>query len=413
MAQGDHLYDCYAPPEQEFVRGEGPYLFTEDGERYLDFIAGIAVSGLGHGDADVRAALHAQADKLWHLSNMFRIQGQYALADEYCAALPWADKVFFTNSGAEALECAMKTARRFHYSRGDEERVEIITFTGAFHGRTFATINAGGNPKYLKGFGPALPGFVHLPFGDHDALEATMSDRTAAVLVEPVQGEGGLRPMPVACLNGLRELCDAHGALLIFDEVQCGMGRTGKLFAYQWSDIEPDIMAIAKGVGAGFPFGACLAREAVAAPMVPGTHGSTYGGNPLAMSVGQAVFDKINDAEFLAHVCKVSNFLKQQFERLRDDFPDVVAEIRGKGLLIGLKLHKDPVAVRGFAREAGLLVGSAGDNVLRLAPPLIITEDHVREAIGILEGALAKARELPDHAPPAVKVEPAVATAVG
>ena len=407
MAKGDHLYDCYAPPPQEFVRGEGSYLFTEDGERYLDFIAGIAVTCLGHGHPKITEALKDQADKLWHLSNMFRIQGQYELADKYCEAVPFAEKVFFTNSGAEALECAMKTARRYHYDRGDTERYEIITFTGAFHGRTFATINAGGNPKYLKGFGPAIPGFTHLEFGDHDALKAAISNKTAAVLVEPVQGEGGLRPMPEVCLHGLRELCDEHGALLIFDEVQCGMGRTGKLFAHQWSDIEPDIMAIAKGVGGGFPFGACLARQEVAECMVPGTHGSTYGGNPLAMAVGNAVFDTVNDEGFLQHVVDVSNFVKQQFEGLKDRFPDVVEEIRGKGLLIGLKLKKNPVTVRGYARDDGkLLVGSAGDNVLRLAPPLIITEDHVREAIGALEGALEKARELPDVEPPVVKVEP-------
>jgi len=396
MAKGDHLYDCYKPPAQEFVRGEGPYLYTEDGGKYLDFIAGIAVTGLGHNHPELVETLKDQADKLWHLSNMFRIQGQYELANKYCAAIPFAGKVFFTNSGAEALECAMKTARRYHYDRGDTERYEIITFTGAFHGRTFATINAGGNPKYLKGFGPQIPGFTHLEFGDHDALQDAISDKTAAVLVEPVQGEGGLRPMPEVCLQGLRELCDANGALLIFDEVQCGMGRTGKLFAHQWSDIEPDIMAIAKGVGGGFPFGACLAREDIAACMVPGTHGSTYGGNPLAMAVGNKVFDLINDEEMLEHVRKISNFVKQQFERLKDEYPDVVQEIRGKGLLIGMKLKKDPVQVRGFARDRNLLVGSAGDNVLRLAPPLIITEDHVREAMTALEGALEEARSLPD-----------------
>ena len=407
MAKGDHLYDCYAPPPQEFVRGEGPYLYTESGERYLDFIAGIAVTCLGHAHPAIVDALKGQADKLWHLSNMFRVGGQYELANKYCAATPFAEKVFFTNSGAEALECAMKTARRYHYDRGDTERYEIITFTGAFHGRTFATINAGGNPKYLKGFGPAIPGFTHLEFGDHDALKEAISDKTAAVLVEPVQGEGGLRPMPEVCLHGLRELCDEHGALLIFDEVQCGMGRTGKLWAHQWSDIEPDIMAVAKGVGGGFPFGACLAREEVAEVMVPGTHGSTYGGNPLAMAVGNVVFDHVNDADMLQHVRDVSNFIKQQFESLKDQFPDVVEEIRGKGLLIGLKLKKNPVLVRGYARDDGhLLVGSAGDNVLRLAPPLIITEDHVREAMKALEGALEKARGLPDVEPPTVKVEP-------
>ena len=414
MAQGDHLFDCYAPPPQTFVRGEGPYLFEADGTRYLDFISGIAVTALGHAHPALIAALEGQAEKLWHLSNMFRVEGQYELAERYCAAAPFADKVFFTNSGAEALECAIKTARRYYYDRGDVERVDIITFTGAFHGRTLATINAGGNPKYLQGFGPALPGFIHLPFGDHEALRDAIGPTTAAVLVEPVQGEGGLRPMPTVCLEGLRELCDAHGALLIFDEVQCGMGRTGKLWAHEWATdadgtltAEPDILAAAKGVGGGFPFGACLAREEVAACMVPGTHGSTYGGNPLAMAVGQAVFDHITADGFLEGVERVANFLHQQFQRLCDEYPDVVEEIRGKGLLVGLKLRKDPVKVRGFARDDHhVLVGSAGDNVLRLAPPLIITEDHVREAIVGIEAALAQARALPDVDAPQVVAEP-------
>lgn len=397
MAKGDHVYDCYAPPAQEFVRGEGAYLYSEDGDKYLDFIAGIAVNGLGHANPVLIEAMKEQADKLWHLSNMFRIQGQYTLADKYCDALPFADKIFFTNSGAEAVECAMKTARRYHYDQGDVERYEIITFTGAFHGRTFGTINAGGNPKYLKGFGPDIPGFIHLEFGDHEALKAHMSDKTAAVLVEPVQGEGGLRPLPAECLRGLREACDEHGALLIYDEVQCGAGRTGKLFAHQWVDgAEPDIMAAAKGIGGGFPLGACIASAKVASVMVPGTHGSTYGGNPMAMAVGNAVFDELTKPGFMDHVVKVSNFLKQQFEGLKDEFPDVVDEVRGKGLLIGMKLKKPALNVRKNALSKGLLAGSAGDNVLRMAPPLIITEDHVREAVGVLRACFEEARSLDD-----------------
>lgn len=397
MAKGDHIYDCYAPPAQEFVRGEGAYLYTEDGDKYLDFIAGIAVNGLGHAHPALIDAVKTQADKLWHLSNMFRVQGQYTLADKYCAELPFADKVFFTNSGAEAVECAMKTARRYHYEQGDEERYEIITFTGAFHGRTFGTINAGGNPKYLKGFGPNIPGFVHLEFGDHDALKAHMSNKTAAVLVEPVQGEGGLRPLPEVCLRGLREACDEHGALLIYDEVQCGAGRTGKLFAHQWVEgAEPDIMAAAKGIGGGFPLGACIASEKVASVMVPGTHGSTYGGNPMAMAVGNAVFDEIMAPGFLENVIKTSNFLKQQFEGLKDQYPDVVEDVRGKGLLVGMKLKKPVLAVRKNALAKGLLAGSAGDNVLRMAPPLIITEEHVREAVGILAECFEEAKTQED-----------------
>jgi len=397
MAKDDNLYDCYKPPAQEFVRGEGAYLYTENGDKYLDFIAGISVNCLGHGHPIPNNALREQADKVWHLSGMFQLSGAKQLAKKYCDALPFAEKVFFTNSGAEAIECAMKTARKYHYDNGDPERYEIITFQGAFHGRTFATINAGGNPKYLKGFGPNLPGFVHLPFGDHEALKDAVTDKTAAILVEPVQGEGGLRPLPEVCLRGLRELCDEKGILLIYDEVQCGAGRTGKLFAHQWAEnAEPDIMAVAKGVGGGFPLGACIATKAAAAGMVPGTHGSTYGGNPLAMAVGNAVFDEISKSEFLDHVVKVSNFLKQQFESLKDEFPDVVDELRGKGLLCGMKLKKSAVDIRRMALDNGLLGGSAGDNVLRLAPALIITEDHVREAMGILRKCFEQARSLDD-----------------
>ncbi|WP_026942791.1 aspartate aminotransferase family protein [Hellea balneolensis] len=397
MADGDHLYNTYKPPAQDFVRGEGAYLYTENGDKYLDFIAGISVNCLGHNHPAPKAALMEQADKVWHLSGMFQLTEAKKLAKKYCDALPFAEKVFFTNSGAEAIECAMKTARKFHYDNGQPERFDIITFQGAFHGRTFATINAGGNPKYLKGFGPALPGFIHLPFGDHDALKEAISETTAAILVEPVQGEGGLRPLPEVCLRGLRELCDEKGILLIYDEVQCGAGRTGKLFAHQWAEgAEPDIMAVAKGVGGGFPLGACIATEEAAAGMVPGTHGSTYGGNPLAAAVGNAVWDEISKPEFLEQVERVSNFLKQQFESLKDEFPDVVSELRGKGLLCGMQLKKPAVKIRAMMLEHKLLGGSAGDNVLRLAPPLIITEDHVREAVGILRTCFQQANSLED-----------------
>ena len=401
MAEGDHLYNTYKPPAHEFVRGEGAYLYTENGDKYLDFIAGISVNCLGHNHPAPKAALIAQADKVWHLSGMYQLTEAKKLAKKYCDALPFAEKVFFTNSGAEALECAMKTARKFHYDNGAPERFDIITFQGAFHGRTFATINAGGNPKYLKGFGPALPGFIHLPFGDHDALKEAISDTTAAILVEPVQGEGGLRPLPEVCLRGLRELCDEKGILLIYDEVQCGAGRTGKLFAHQCADgAEPDIMAVAKGVGGGFPMGACIATKEAAAGMVPGTHGSTYGGNPLAMAVGNAVWDEISKPEFLEQVERVSNFLKQQFESLKDEFPDVVQELRGKGLLCGMQLKKPAIDVRAMMLEHKMLGGSAGDNVLRLAPSLIITEDHVREAVSILRKCFKEAQALEDYVAP-------------
>ncbi len=401
MSTNEHMYDCYKPPEQLFVRGEGAYLYTDKGEKYLDFIAGISVNCLGHNHPVPKAALMEQADKVWHLSGMYRLEGAEKLSKKYCDALPFADKVFFTNSGAEALECAMKTARKYHYDNDEPERYDILTFQGAFHGRTFATINAGGNPKYLKGFGPALPGFISLPFGDHDALEAAVTERTAAILVEPVQGEGGLRPLPTQCLQGLRKLCDEKGILLIYDEVQCGAGRTGKLFAHQWAEnAEPDIMAVAKGVGGGFPLGACIASAKTAAGMVVGTHGSTYGGNPLATAVGNAVWDEISQPEFLDHVVKVSNFLTQQFESLKDEFPDVVVEIRGKGLLCGMQLKKTALDVRKIAMAKGLLGGSAGDNTLRLAPPLIITEEHVREAVGILRESFKEAQSLPDYVAP-------------
>lgn len=397
MAHGDHLFNTYAPPEQEFVRGEGAYLYTENGDKYLDFIAGISVNCLGHNHPAPKAALIEQAGKVWHVSGMFRIPGAIELSEKYCNALPWADKVFFTNSGSEAVECAMKTARRYHYDKGDVERYEIITFTGAFHGRTLGAINAGGNPKYLEGFGPALPGFIHLPFEELGNLEAHLTDKTAAVLFEPVQGEGGLRPVSSDILRKVRQQCTDNGTLVIYDEVQCGAGRTGKLFAHQWAEnAEPDIMAVAKGVGGGFPMGACIATEEAASVMVPGTHGSTYGGNPLAMAVGNAVFDEISKPEFLDQVVRVSNFLTQQFEALKDEFPDVVDELRGKGLLCGMRLKKPAMAVRKLALSKGLLGGSAGDNVLRLAPPLIITEDHVREAIAILRDCFEEAKELND-----------------
>ncbi|MCF6275681.1 MAG: aspartate aminotransferase family protein [Robiginitomaculum sp.] len=397
MPQNDHIYNCYAPPAEEFVRGEGVYLYTEDGDKYLDFIAGIAVNGLGHNHPALVGALTEQAGKLWHLSNMFKVQDQIKLAEKYCAA-SFADKVFFTNSGAEAVECAMKTARRCQFVGGHPERYEILTSKGAFHGRTFATINAGGNPKYLEGFGPELPGFINLPFGDFDAIKNAVTDKTAAILLEPVQGEGGVRALPVQFLKDVRALCDEHGLLLIYDEVQSGAGRTGKLFAHQWADgqADPDVMAVAKGMGGGFPMGACLATERAAEGMVVGTHGSTYGGGPLAMAVASAAFDALTDPGLMANVNKMANFMTQQFERLKQDHPDVVEDVRGKGLLIGMKLKKKALDVRNLARAHKLLVGNAGDNVLRMAPPLIINEDNVREAVAVLDAVFTEAKSMDD-----------------
>ncbi len=397
MPQNDNIYNCYAPPAEEFVRGEGVYLYTQSDDKYLDFVAGIAVNGLGHNHPALVGALTEQAGKLWHLSNMFKVQEGVALAEKYCAAT-FADKVFFTNSGAEAVECAMKTARRCQFVEGHPERYEIITCKGAFHGRTFATINAGGNPKYLEGFGPALPGFINVEFGNLDAIKEAISDKTAAILMEPVQGEGGVRALPVQFLKDVRALCDEHGLLLIYDEVQSGAGRTGKLFAHQWADggADPDVMAVAKGMGGGFPMGACLATARAAEGMIVGTHGSTYGGGPLAMAVASAAFDELTNPDLMANVNKMANFMTQQFERLKQDHPEVVEDVRGKGLLIGMKLKKKALDVRNLARANKLLVGNAGDNVLRMAPPLIISEDNVRDAVAILDKVFTEAKDMDD-----------------
>lgn len=386
-----HIMPVYAPPEQAFVRGEGPRLFTDDGTAYLDFISGIAVSALGHAHPAMVDALQSQAAKLWHTSNMFRVPAGEELAAKMCARLPFAQRVFFTNSGTEAVECAIKTARKFHWANGRPDRIEIVTFTGAFHGRSLGAINAGGNPKYLEGFGPALPGFTQIEWADHAALDAAVTEKTAAVFVEPVQGEGGVRAMPEQCLTGLRKLCDERGALLIFDEVQCGMGRTGQLFAHEWaSDAEPDIMCVAKGVGGGFPFGACLTTEETGQVMQPGSHGSTYGGNPLAMAVGNVVWDIISDEAFLADVRRVSGTLAQSLASIAESHPDHCDGVTGKGLLTGLKMKDAPKPLQAACRDHNLLVGVAGNNVLRLAPPLIITDEDVRQATGVIDAALTE-----------------------
>ncbi|HKD21989.1 MAG TPA: aspartate aminotransferase family protein, partial [Rhizomicrobium sp.] len=363
-----------------FVRGEGPYIFAEDGSRYLDFGAGIAVNSLGYAHPELVEALREQAGKLWHTSNLYRVPGQESLSRRLVEAT-FADTVFFTNSGAESMECAIKMARRYQYVSGHPERFRIITFEGAFHGRTLATIAAGGQAKYLEGFGPKVEGFDQLQVGDLKAVEAAITPETAAILIEPIQGEGGVRTVPHEFLRGLRKLCDAHGLLLIFDEIQTGVGRTGKFFAHEWSGVTPDIMAIAKGIGGGYPMGACLATAEAAKGMTAGTHGTTYGGNPLGMAVGNKVLDIVLAPEFLEHVRKVANYFRQQLARLIAEHPGVFEELRGEGLMLGLKLKVANTEFVAKLRAHGMLAVGAGDNVVRLLPPLIIDETHVREAM--------------------------------
>lgn len=388
------LYDVFSRIPLAFERGEGVWLETTDGERFLDFAAGIAVNSLGHAHPHLVAALSNQAAKLWHVSNLYDIPDQRRLG-ERLAANTFADKVFFTNSGAEALECAIKTARRFHYAAGQPDRFRIITFEGAFHGRTLATIAAGGQKKYLEGFGPKVEGFDQVPFGDLEAVKAAIGPETAGILVEPVQGEGGLRPASAAFLAGLRALCDEHGLLLIFDEVQCGVGRTGRLFAYQWSGIAPDIMAIAKGIGGGFPVGACLATTEAAAGMTAGVHGTTFGGNPLAMAVGNAVLDVVLEDGFLEEVQRKALLMKQGLAAVADEFPDVIGEIRGQGLMLGLKCVVPNTSVQAALREQKLLSVGAGDNVVRLLPPLTITDAEIRLGLEKIRAGAATLSQTP------------------
>ena len=370
-----------------FEKGEGAWLTTTDGRRFLDFGAGIAVNSLGHANPALVKALTDQAHAVWHVSNLYQIPAQQRLADQLVEHT-FADTVFFTNSGTEACELAVKMARKHFYDAGQPERTDIITFAGSFHGRSSAGIAAAGSEKMVKGFGPLLPGFVHLPFGDHDALtEAAKSPTLAAILIEPVQGEGGIRPVPDQCLKGLRDLCDEHGLLLIFDEVQCGVGRTGKLFAHEWSGITPDIMMVAKGIGGGFPLGAVLATEHAADGMTAGTHGSTYGGNPLGCAVGNAVMDIIADPAFLAEVNRKAGLLRQKLEGLVAAHPDVFTGVRGAGLMLGLVCKATNTDIVKAGYDAGLLTVPAADNVIRLLPPLNLTDADIATAVDLLEKA--------------------------
>ena len=380
------ILPTYSRAPLSFEKGEGTWLIEADGRRFLDLGAGIAVNVLGHANPVLIAALTEQAGKLWHTSNLYEIPQQQALADKLVAHT-FADTVFFTNSGTESCELAVKMARKYFYDKDQPERLEIITFSGSFHGRSSAGIAAAGSEKMTKGFGPLLPGFVHLEFGDEEALKAAITDQTCAIMVEPIQGEGGIRPLSDAALKDMRDLCDEQGILLILDEVQCGVGRTGKLFAHEWAGITPDIMMVAKGIGGGFPLGAVLATENAASGMTAGTHGSTYGGNPMACAVGCAVMDIVADPEFLAEVNRKSGLFRQKLEGLIASHPDVFEEVRGAGLMLGLKCKGAPIDLVNAGYAAEVVTVPAADNVVRLLPPLNITDEEIAEAVTRLDRA--------------------------
>lgn len=391
------LLPVFARAELSFEKGEGPWLYGRDGQRYLDFGAGIAVNALGHAHPHLIEALTQQASKLWHSSNLFQIPEGERLAQRLVENT-FADVVFFSNSGAEANEAAIKMARKYHYANGQPERFRIITFEGAFHGRTLATIAAGGQAKYIEGFGPKVEGFDQVPLNDLEALKKAVTPETAALMIEPIQGEGGVRSVDNPFLKELRALCDQHGLLLIFDEIQTGVGRTGKLFAYEWTGVQPDIMSVAKGIGGGFPLGACLATREAAKGMTPGTHGTTFGGNPLAMAVGNAVLDVILAPGFLKDVERKGLLLKQRLAELKDRHPKVIAEVRGFGLMMGLRTVVPNTDFVTAARAQKIIVIGAGDNVVRLLPPLIISDAEITEAFNRLDAACAAMEAEPQEA---------------
>jgi acetylornithine/N-succinyldiaminopimelate aminotransferase len=380
------LLPTYARSELSFARGEGAYLYTTSGERYLDFASGVAVTALGHAHPHLVKALTEQAKKLWHVSNLHRIPEQARLAERLTDAT-FADYVFFANSGAEAMECAIKAARRYHFKNGAPQRYRLITFDGAFHGRTLATIAAGGQPKHLEGFGPPVDGFDQIEASDIKKVKAAMGDATAGILIEPIMGEGGMREVSWRFLQDLRGICDEKGILLLLDEVQTGMGRTGRLFAHEWAGITPDILATAKGLGGGFPVGACLMTEAVGSTMTAGSHGSTFGGNPLAMAVGNAVLDVVLEDGFLDHVGGMGLRLKQLLAALKDEHGDIIEEVRGQGLMLGLKCKVPNQKLLEALRAQKMLTVQAGDNVVRLLPPLIVGEAEIDLACANLDAA--------------------------
>lgn len=379
----------YSRVDLAFERGEGVWLIADNGKRYLDFTSGVAVNALGHSHPHMVAAITEQAQKVWHVSNLYRIPEGERLAARLCE-LSFADFVFFQNSGTEAIECCIKMARKYQFAAGKPERNRIITFEGAFHGRTLAALAATGNKKYLEGFGPAMPGFDQVPYADLDATKKAIGPETAAIIIEPVMGEGGVRVVPHAFLRALRKLCDDNGLLLIFDEVQTGVGRTGDLFAYQHTGVTPDIMALAKALGGGFPVGACLATAEAAKGMTAGTHGSTFGGNQLAMAAGNAVLDIVTSKGFLDRVKHNSLLLKQKLAELKDRYAGVIAEVRGEGLLIGLRMVPPAGEMVEELRNEEMITVAAGDNVVRLLPPLIINEAEIAEAVARIDRACAK-----------------------
>ena len=396
-----HLLPTYARINLAFERGEGAWLIATNGDRYLDFTSGVAVNALGHAHPRLVAALAEQAQKVWHVSNLYQIPEAERVAQRLCDA-SFADVVFFCNSGAEAMECAIKMVRKYQSANGAPERYRVITFEGAFHGRTLATLAAGGQKKYLDGFGPVVEGFDQVPFSDLEATKRAVTAETAAILIEPIMGEGGVRVVAPAFLRALRELCDQNGLLLVFDEVQTGMGRTGELFAYQRACVAPDVMALAKALGGGFPVGACLATREAAKGMTTGTHGSTFGGNPLAMSVANAVLDVMLEPGFLDRVRQTGLLFKQRLAQIKDSYPSLIAEVRGEGLLVGLRATVPVAELVTALRDEKMITVPSGDNVVRLLPPLIVSEQEIGEAIARLDRACARLnRAAPSVASPA------------
>ncbi len=382
------LYECFARRNLHFEQGHGVWLISDKGEHYLDFTSGIAVNALGYSHPKLVDTLKIQAEKLWHISNIFQSPEQASFATRLCAN-SFADKVFFCNSGTEALECAFKTARHYYYAAGHSERIEIITFEGAFHGRTLAALAATGHEKYLEGFGPKAGGFIQVPFCDEVALRNAINKNTAAILIEPIQGEGGIRTVSHEYLRFLRKICDDNGLLLILDEVQTGMGRTGKLFAYEWSDVTPDILTLAKGLGGGFPLGACLATDKVAKSMILGTHGSTFGGNLLGMAVGNSILDVLLEPSFLIHVQRMGDKLKSGLLHILNIYPDIICAVQGMGLMLGIQCIVPSNLVVNALENEYLLSVAANNNVVRLLPPLIIREEEIDESLHRIEKAIA------------------------